>query len=120
MTDYELFLQEMGLSEAQAEKIKQNPKDQVGMPHDALVVVSESSISGMGIFVKKDVYAGTTLSAVRVCGFRTAAGAYVNHDAKPNALMVKDNAGNINLVAITDIKSGVEATVCYRQSMRLR
>lgn len=120
MNDYDLVLKEFGISPSQADAIIQNMADQVGMPRESLVEVKPSTIHGQGIFVTQDVFAGTLLVMARIAGFRTPAGRYTNHERSPNSLMVKDRAGDIQLVAMKDLTKGSEVTISYRQSGRIR
>lgn len=120
MTDYELLLQEMGLTQSQVDTIVKNKSDCVGMPANSLVSIQPSDIHGLGIFTLQDCSAGTVLVQARIAGFRTPGGRYTNHSPTPNALMVKDRAGDILLVAMKDIRKGEEVTINYRQAMKVR
>ena len=120
MTDYELLLQELGMTQQQVDKIVHNTADQVGTPQNALIELKDSKIHGKGVFATEDAYAGTTLCPARVCGFRTTAGRYTNHHPHPNGLMVRDRSGDIQLVALRDISKGSEVTINYRAAMKVR
>lgn len=122
--DFACVLEEYGFDLATAVAQSENESDQNGWPDGiANVVVSDSPIHGKGIFCSAPVEAGEVIAPARIGGMRTPAGRYTNHSAEPNAAMVMDADGDINLVALRPIGGmrggikGEEVTVNYRRSL---
>jgi len=89
------------------------------------VVVSDSPIEGRGLFATGAIASGEVIAPARIEGKRTPAGRFTNHAKSPNAKMVARTDGDIDLVAISEIKGclggqpGDEITVCYREAARV-
>lgn len=112
--DYCQYLQEIGMTEAEVQKIVQRD-DLIPFPPEVqLVEVRESRIAGRGLFITDSVYPGQLLAPARLAGKRTPAGRFTNHDCHPNCLMVPLD-GDLFLIAARHIKKGEELTVSYRQ-----
>lgn len=118
---------EFGYTEESALEIVQNEDDLVKMPdYCRSFRVSRSNIEGDGFFVTSAVNAGETIAPASIDGKRTPAGRYVNHSKHPNAKMVQQPNGDIDLVATARIKGccggsvGEEVTVCYRETLKVR
>lgn len=115
--DYLAFLDEYGFTEPEIQVITQNPLDQVPMPPQfKSVELAPSNIHGMGIFAARDVREGEWLAPARLNWMRTPAGRYTNHAKHPNCVLVPLPNGDIWLVAGSNVPSGGELTVSYRQA----
>ncbi len=114
--DYLKFVNERGLNEELVKQIVTSTDDRCDYPCD-LVELKTSPIQGNGMFAKFDFEPNSQIGVAAIQGKRTKLGRYCNHAKYPNAEMVADNAGNINLIAIGSISSGNEITVNYRDSV---
>jgi SET domain-containing protein len=69
---------------------------------------------------------GEVIMPARIDGKRTPAGRYTNHAKDPTAIMIERLNGNIDLVALRDIRGcsggddGEEITIDYRQALELQ
>jgi SET domain-containing protein len=113
--DYERILIETGFTAEQRKAISENTSDQIPMPPRCDCYVSESEISGLGLFAAREFTTGETIVPARIGVFRTPAGRYTNHSARPNAKMVCEG-NDIHVVATDLIDNGQEITVDYRQA----
>lgn len=125
--DYLKVLQEQGMTEEEVQKIVQNELDQIPLPDGSYkMMVATSRIHGKGVFATSDIKTGEIIAPALLSGKRTPAGRYTNHSKNPNAIMVKQDDGNIYLVAkdnITGCRGGFqgnEITIDYRQALNLR
>jgi hypothetical protein len=122
--DYQEMLVESGFSHETALRQSENTDDLIWVD-SAVTRVSESPIQGKGLFVTSPVKAGAIICPARINGQRTQAGRYTNHSKTPNAQMVLQSNGNIDLVALVDFDGcmgggiGTEATIDYRQALAL-
>ena len=122
--DYHALLTESGFSHETALAQSEDTSDLLWVD-SALTRVSESSIQGKGLFVTSPVKIGEVICLARVDGYRTQAGRYTNHSASPNAKMILQSNGDIDLIAISDFEGckgggiGTEVTIDYRQALAL-
>lgn len=125
--DYQLLLQQIGLSESEVRDQSENDQDQIPMPNGFALkfTVRDSYIEGKGVFLSAPAEAGEVLAPARLGGKRTPAGRYTNHAQDPNAAFIMSDNGDIYLVAIKPIsgciggEQGEEVTVNYRQALSL-
>jgi hypothetical protein len=125
--DYEATLREVGIPESVARAQSENKADQIAMPEQwaTRFTVRASPIEGRGAFLSESVKAGEYIAPARIDGKRTPAGRFVNHAAIPNARFVKDERGDVHLIALRDIVGcvggsvGEEITVNYRHALAL-
>lgn len=110
----------LGFTEEQVWEMSSNEDDLIDFPNGEYgVVIKDSPIHGKGMFATNKYVAGETIAPARLNGMRTPAGRWVNHSVIPNAKMVMDSWGNVNLVALTAISGnsggllGDEITVDY-------
>jgi hypothetical protein len=122
--DYHALLVESGFSHETALAQSEDASDLLWVD-SALTRVSKSSIQGKGLFVTSPVKIGEIICPARVDGYRTQAGRYTNHSASPNAKMILQSNGDIDLIAISDFEGckgggiGTEVTIDYRQALAL-
>lgn len=125
--DFELVVHLAGFTPASVRAQSENPHDQIPMPSGfaAKFTVRDSTIEGKGVFLSAPVDDGEVIAPARIDGMRTPAGRYTNHAKNPNAKFIKDESGDIWLVATQRIagcsggSQGEEVTVDYRQALAL-
>ena len=117
--DYEYFLNEIGLSHDEMEKIV-NTDDVVSLPVGyEHIEINNSSISGKGLFTTKEIKAGSLICPVRLKEKRTVAGRYSNHALHSNTKpVVEDDV--FYIMATKDIQSNEEITMNYRDILSFR
>lgn len=105
----------------------ENQDDQIPMPpaFDGVVSIRPSAIEGLGIFASYPFEPGHVIGPASQDGKRTPLGRYVNHHPVPNAVVTKDEHGNVWAVAVRPIKGcsggnhGDEITFDYRQVLAM-
>ena len=86
------------------------------------LTVSDSGISGQGVFTNRRLFAGTELgiSHYRIDRelIRTPLGGFINHSETPNCernqIRIRPGFDKWNLVVIEDIEEGEELTLKYK------
>jgi hypothetical protein len=118
--DYFKAVKELGVDHQKVRSQSENTSDLVEFEPGKgdKVYVGSSLIQGSGMFSSFGATKGEVLCAARIGTKRTKAGRYTNHARYPNAEMVPDHNGDINLVALSDIMAGEEITVDYRQARK--
>ena len=117
--DYFAALEEFGFSAKDVRAMSESD-NRIPLPEGHYkFVVDASWIEGWGVFASGDLLAGEIIAPARISGLRTVVGRFSNHSVAPNALMVLQPDGNLNLVAIHAIEKGTEVTIDYRQIMKL-
>lgn len=116
--DYNLFVSQLGLDQAQINEIVQIESDLIDMPEGYAVELRDSKIHGKGLFATKRFEAGEIICPGRIDGKRTPAGRFINHSFDSNVIptLVGDD---INAVAKRTIYVDEELLVDYRASMRV-
>lgn len=125
--DFELVVRLAGFTPAAVRAQSENPYDQISMPSGFApkFTVRDSAIEGKGVFLSAPAEPDEVIAPARIDGMRTPAGRYTNHAKTPNAKFVKDESGDIWLVAASRIagcaggSQGEEVTVDYRQALAL-
>lgn len=125
--DFERVVRLAGFTPAAVRAQSENPHDQIAMPSGFApkFTVRDSAIEGKGVFLSAPVDQDEVIAPARIDGMRTPAGRYTNHAKNPNAKFVKDESGDIWLVAVRRISGcaggsqGEEVTVDYRQALAL-
>jgi hypothetical protein len=124
--DFLSMVSEIGVLAETIREQSENTEDQVDMPYGwDKTAVFDSSIEGKGLFATSSFSLNETIAPARIDGKRTPAGRYTNHSAQPNAKMVLKENGDIDLVAIRNIRGcqggdfGEEIIIDYRQSFSL-
>lgn len=125
--DFELMLQEHGLSADEVRRQSEDISDLIYMPSGSWrFKIDVSPIQGTGIFATMPIAVAEVIGPGRINGKRTPIGRYTNHSKNPNAKFVVYPDGNIELVAIKNISgcrggyNGEEITVDYRQVLNLK
>jgi hypothetical protein len=124
--DYNLFLTEYSITEQLVRTQSENKDDQIPFPSGCYSIkVSKSNIQGSGLFATAPISKNEIIAPARITGMRTPAGRFTNHALAPNAMMIKNSNGDIDLVAVRDISGcrggmdGEEITVNYRQVLSI-
>jgi len=125
--DFELVVRLAGFTSDVVRAQSENPYDQITMPSGFApkFTVRDSAIEGKGVFLSAPAEADEVLALARINGMRTPAGRYTNHSKTPNARFVKDEGGDIWLVATRRIagcaggSQGEEVTIDYRQALAI-
>lgn len=116
-----------GFTEEQVRQQSEFDGDQVPMPDGfgVKVTIRNSNIEGRGVFLSCQAEGGEVIAPARIGGMRTPVGRFTNHSMTPNAKFIKDDAGDVWLVAIRRIagcqggSQGEEVTVDYRQALSI-
>jgi hypothetical protein len=114
--DYQLFLTQLNLSQAEMDKIVTIEHDLMEMPEEYATEVKPSKIQGVGLFATKNFTKGETVCPSRLNGKRTPGGRFVNHSPKNNVVPVKVG-DDIYVVADRDIYKTEELLLNYRDMM---
>ena len=119
-------MEEYGIPHEVARAQSENEDDQITIPfHAYKVIVASSPIEGKGVFATANIAANEVIAPARIEGKRTFAGRYTNHAINSNAKMVRQDNGDIDLVATRDISGcvggaiGEEIKIDYRQALNL-
>jgi len=116
--DYKLFLDQMGLNEAEIDKIVTNEADVIDMPNGYFVELKDSKIHGKGLFATKNFKSGEIVCPGRLAGKRTPGGRFINHSYDSNIMPIKVG-DDIYAMASRNIYENEELLVDYRSSMRV-
>jgi hypothetical protein len=118
--DYRRMLAQSGFSHETVRLQTEEPVDRMDIDlNPCSVEIRPSSIEGDGVFAVRDLSGGATIGAARLGGKRTQLGRYTNHSCRPNAIMVRDDRGDIWLTSAKKISEGEEITIDYRQALSL-
>jgi len=80
------------------------------------LVIKKSNIQGVGVFTEENIPFGKVIGIVIENDFRiTPFGSKLNHSWSPNVVL-KEHNGKYYAVTLTNISSGTEITVDYRQT----
>lgn len=123
--DYKKFLSEISATDKEYSQAFDIITD-FSFPEGSYSVnIAKSNIHGMGVFSTSPVDLGELIVPVTFSGLQTPAYKYLNHSMSPNSKLVMTKSGDINLIAIKDIRgchggdSGEELTIDYRDTISL-
>jgi hypothetical protein len=104
----------LGFSEQELLDISENKADMLYL-HSSTdkFEIKSSDIHGKGLFAKVEIKKNEIIGPARLHNMRTEIGKYSNHSDTPNAKMIKNEIGDIDLVAIEDIEINKEITTDY-------
>jgi hypothetical protein len=114
--DYQLFLTQLNLNQAEMDKIVTIEHDLMEMPEGYATEVKPSKIQGVGLFATKNFTKGEIVCPSRLNGKRTPGGRFVNHSPKNNVVPVKVG-DDIYVIAERDIYKTEELLLNYRDMM---
>ena len=104
----------IGTTHDEVMKTSENTEDQIPFPSEPTTVrIIESAVHGKGVAATRALKNGDLIAPARIDGKRTPVGRYCNHSGSPNAKMVMNEGGDVDLVALEDISGGVEIFVDY-------
>jgi len=122
--DYKLFLFEIAATDEEYSK-SFNIADSDFPEGSYSVNINKSNIQGRGVFSVSPLEADETIVPVTFSGSQTPAYKYLNHSMSPNSKLAMTKSGDINLIAIKNIRgchggdSGEELTIDYRDTISL-
>lgn len=115
-SDYNSLLEELDLTEAQVQE-QVNIDNVIETERDSYEK-KPSDIHGVGVFAKKDIYAGDLIGDGTLDGkYRTTLGRWTNHSPSNNAQGFFKPDGNIAMYATRDILEGTEILLNYRDTL---
>ena len=117
-TDYQLFLEQLGVDQPTMDAIVTIESDLIDMPEGHDVELKASPVHGIGMFATRYFFAGEVICPGRLDGKRTPAGRYINHSHDANVIPHKFG-DDIYAIALKDIPVGGELFVDYRASMQV-
>ena len=119
MTDYELFLKEINITQKQMDDLVESDAI-VSMPNGyENIEVKGSNIEGKGLFTTRHISRGELICPVRCGSKRTIAGRYSNHALHANTIPV-ESKGMFYIRATQDIQVDEEITMNYRDVVKFR
>lgn len=116
--DYKALVESLPFTEQEI-KEQVEADDLIEMPdhYSKEVYVADSDIDGKGLFANNAFVRGDHIAPARVSGNRTICGRYSNHSARPNAIMLLLDNGDVALAALREIAKGEEITTDYRNKL---
>lgn len=126
-SDFQAVISAFGMDEELVTSISQAEDDQIPFPEGSTpkVALHPSPIHGTGVFASFPITAFEVIGPGRLGGKRTPLGRYTNHSSNPNAFFVKNDDGDIYLMASRNINgcsgggNGEEITVDYHQALKV-
>jgi hypothetical protein len=124
--DFLKMVEESGWTLKDIEIAVNYKEDRIPFPEGTYsICAGDSPIQGKGMFSTAVIQQDSIIAPMRLGGLRTPAGYLVNHSRHPNAIAVKNNFGDMFLVAKRNLSGmtggdlGEEITLDYRQVMQL-
>jgi hypothetical protein len=115
-TDYQLFLEQLGVDQPTMDAIVTIESDLVDMPEGHDVELKESPVHGIGMFATRYFFAGEVICPGRLDGKRTPAGRYINHSQDANVMPYKFG-DDLYVIALKDVGVGNELLIDYRDAV---
>jgi hypothetical protein len=116
--DFNLFLEQIGMTQSEMDSVVMIEKDLMQMPEGIDVEVRDSKIHGKGLFANRDFQEGEIICPGRLNGKRTPAGRFTNHSINPNARPINKD-GDIYALASRYLFKDEEILINYRESMKV-
>ena len=113
--DYMDFLESIGVTEEEIREVIYRTDDVIDYEMPLPVMIANSEIHGVGMFLMTDAPAHEVLFPATVNGQRTDAGRYINHSPNANTRLVVGRKATY-IVANREIKRGEELTINYRDN----
>ena len=117
-TDYQLFLEQLGVDQDTMDAIVTIESDLIDMPEGHDVELKESPVHGLGMFATRHFFAGEVICPGRLDGKRTPAGRYINHSQDANVMPYKFG-DDLYVIALKDVGVGNELFIDYRDAMNI-
>jgi hypothetical protein len=115
-TDYQLFLEQLGVDQDTMDAIVTIESDLIDMPEGHDVELKKSPVHGLGMFATRHFFAGEVICPGRLDGKRTPAGRYINHSHDANVMPYKFG-DDLYVIALKDVGVGNELLINYRDAM---
>lgn len=120
--DYQLMLEDMGVTEEYLRDLSEKEDDYKEIELN-LVEIKDSVIEGKGMFTKEPIKKGSKVGIANIDKKRTQLGRYTNHSGTPNT-EAKVNIDKLVFISKKNIDIDQEITVDYRdvrkQTLRLQ
>ena len=124
--DFLAMVEESGWTIEDIELASKHREDCIPLPDGSYsICAGDSPIQGKGMFSTAVIKQHSIIAPMRLGGCRTPAGYLINHAKNPNAVALRNDLGDMFLVALRDISGmtggdlGEEITLDYRQVMQL-
>lgn len=118
MTDFEQFMYEIGLTQMELDRARQEIPLHELKPLSDRLYAGPSSIHGIGIFAQRNAPAGVSMDGALRGGIWTQAGVICNHSSEPN-VQLKDFGMGFDFVSTRAIEAGEELTCDYRHNRQI-
>ena len=115
-TDYQLFLEQLGMDQPTMDAIVTIESDLIDMPEGHDVELKASPVHGVGMFATRYFFAGEVICPGRLDGKRTPAGRYINHSHAANVIPYKFG-DDLYVIALKDVGIGNELLINYRDAV---
>ena len=115
-TDYQLFLEQLGVDQPTMDAIVTIESDLIDMPEGHNVELKASPVHGIGMFATRYFFAGEVICPGRLDGKRTPAGRYINHSQDANVTSYKFG-NDLYVIALKDVGIGSELLINYRDAV---
>lgn len=115
-TDYQLFLEQLGVDQPTMDAIVTIESDLIDMPEGHDVELKASPVHGIGMFATRYFFAGEVICPGRLDGKRTPAGRYINHSQDANVTSYKFG-NDLYVIALKDVGIGSELLINYRDAV---
>ena len=114
--DFGRMLGHYGVQDTDIKCLTDGDDVNVGLPDDVQgIQIKESHIHGLGVFATQSFAAGGTIAPMRLRGFWTPVGRYMNHSCKANCVAGMIQRNGLVIHPIRPILAGEELTIDYRQ-----
>lgn len=124
--DFLAMVEESGWTVEDIELVSKHREDCIPFPDGSYsICAGNSPIQGKGMFSTAAIPINSIIAPMRLGNCRTPAGYLINHSKNPNAVVFKNNVGDMFLVANKNIRGtpggdqGEEITIDYRQVMKI-
>lgn len=126
-SDFRNVISSFGMSEDLVHSISVDESDLIQMPdgEGSKIMLCPSAIHGTGVFASATIEAFEIIGPALINGRRTPIGRYANHSSNPNSFFVKNDDGDIYMMAFKKISGckggfdGDEITLDYYQGLKL-
>lgn len=126
-SDFRNVISSFGMSEDLVHSISVDESDLIQMPdgEGSKIMLRPSAIHGTGVFASATIEAFEIIGPALINGRRTPIGRYANHSSNPNSFFVKNDDGDIYMMAFKKISGckggfdGDEITLDYYQGLKL-
>lgn len=127
ISDFKNVVASFGMTEEWVNAVSIDESDLIEMPlgEGSKIMLRPSPIHGTGVFASAPIEPFEVIGPALLIGHRTSIGRYANHSSDPNAFFVKNDNGDIYMMALKGISGckggfdGEEITLDYYQGLKL-